>query len=207
MITLQKEQKQSLLMLVKNAEELNTVIVGAGWDANTGWFGGGGSVDLDTSIICFDENKRKTDSYAYFGKKLCGNFLRHTGDDLSGDSSANSDDEQIVVSLNKVPSHIHYLVVTLNSFTGQEFGDVKNAYARVFTTKDNLEGASLTKKISTEKELVKVELKDLKNNTHKGAVLAVISRDGDSWSVKATVATHPNARTFEAMWDVAKEFI
>jgi tellurium resistance protein TerZ len=207
MILLQKEQKQSLLMLVKNAEELETVVIGAGWDAvSSGWFGGG-SIDLDASVICFDEQKRKTNDFVYFGRRSCGAYLKHTGDDLTGDSSNGGDDEQIIVYLSKVPQNIHYMAVTLNSFRGQPFSDIKNAYARVFVPDGVLTGASLSKKIASKKELVKVELNNLKNTKHKGAVLAIIAREGASWSVKGVSATHENAQTFNAMWDVASNFI
>jgi tellurium resistance protein TerZ len=202
MLVLQKDKSQPLLNLVKRATDLDTVVVGSGWDASNGR-----SIDLDTSIICFDKNKKKTDKYVYFGQKTCGNFLKHTGDDLTGESSDGGDDEQIILHLSKVPAEIEYIAVTLNSFSGHRFNKINNAYARVFIPEATNFMFGLNKKLKSKQELLRVELDGLANSNHTGAVLAIFYRSGTSWLVKSVIGTSEQARNFSSMWSVAASLI
>ncbi|RCK09667.1 hypothetical protein DT075_37800 [Bacillus licheniformis] len=59
--------------------------------------------------------------------------MEHTGDNLTGEGSG--DDEQIIVDLQKVPSHIHKLVFVVNIYDcvkrSQHFGMIENAFIRI----------------------------------------------------------------------------
>ncbi len=135
-ISLQKGQKISLSK--ESGGSLSKVIMGLGWDAKKsgggllkGLFGGGGSdaIDLDASCILFDDNNKAVDT-VYFGhlKSKDGSIV-HTGDNRTG--AGDGDDEQIIVDLDKVPANVKSLVFTVNSFTGQTFDSVENAYCRL----------------------------------------------------------------------------
>ncbi len=147
-VNLQKGQKISLEKEAGTA--LNKVIMGLGWDAKAGGakksgllgglFGGssnnsGGSIDLDASCLLFDDTNRAVD-VVYFGQlKSKDGSITHTGDNRTGAGSG--DDEQIIVDLNKIPANIKSLVFTVNSFTGQTFDVVDNAYCRLLDDKSN----------------------------------------------------------------------
>jgi tellurium resistance protein TerZ len=57
--------------------------------------------------------------------------VRHTGDNLVGGAGQGGDDESIIVDLPRVPAHIDQIVFTVNSFTGQTFQEVQNAFCRL----------------------------------------------------------------------------
>ncbi|MDR8326040.1 tellurium resistance protein TerZ, partial [Acinetobacter baumannii] len=58
----------------------------------------------------------------------CGSVV-HSGDNLTGEGDG--DDEIIRVDLTKLPANVEYLAFTVNSFRGQSFNDVDNAFCRV----------------------------------------------------------------------------
>ncbi len=55
--------------------------------------------------------------------------IEHSGDNLTG--AGEGDDETIEVDLSRVPPEIVAIVFTVNSFRGQKFTDVRNAYCRL----------------------------------------------------------------------------
>ena len=55
--------------------------------------------------------------------------VQHTGDSRTGDGAG--DDESIKVDLPRVPANVATLVLTINSFTGQDFSQIENAFCRV----------------------------------------------------------------------------
>ncbi|MDM9678639.1 TerD family protein, partial [Raoultella planticola] len=61
-------------------------------------------------------------------KSTCGSVV-HTGDNLTGEGDG--DDEVINVYLGQLPVKVEYLAFTVNSFRGQSFNDVDNAFCRV----------------------------------------------------------------------------
>ena len=90
------------------------------------------------------ENGRVTENknVIYFGnlRSRCGS-IEHTGDNLTGEGSG--DDEQIIVDLQKVPSHIHKLVFVVNIYDcvkrSQHFGMIENAFIRIVNMNDRSE--------------------------------------------------------------------
>lgn len=108
--------------------QLSTITLGLGWDVASG-----GSIDLDASCVLLDGSKNKVD-VVYFGHlKSNDGSVRHTGDNLTG--AGDGDDEQIIVDLTRVPASVQYLVFTVNSYRGQQFDQVKNAFVRVLDDK------------------------------------------------------------------------
>ncbi|MGO7279540.1 TerD family protein [Rhizobium leguminosarum] len=182
-ISLQKNQTVSL---AKEAPSLTTLHIGLGWDPIKkkggflgGLLGGGGadSIDLDASVIVADGNKRIIDEVWF--RKLSSNdgSIKHSGDNLTGEGDG--DDEYIRVDLTRLSKDAAHIVVTVNSFRGQTFNEVDNAFCRLVDEK-------------TGKEICRYELREKGSNT--GFVMAAISRDGNGWSVKALGAP-TNGRT------------
>jgi len=67
--------------------------------------------------------------------------VQHSGDNLTGDGDG--DDEQVIIDLSRVPSHIQKLVFVVNIYDcvkrKQHFGMIKNAFIRVVNPGNNQE--------------------------------------------------------------------
>ncbi|MDD5273717.1 MAG: TerD family protein [Methylovulum sp.] len=185
-ISLQKGQKISLSK--ESGGSLSKVIMGLGWDAKKsgggllkGLFGGGGSeaIDLDASCVLFDDNNKAVDT-VYFGhlKSKDGSIV-HTGDNRTGDGDG--DDEQIIVDLDKVPANVKSLVFTVNSFTGQTFNSVENAYCRLVDS-------------STKTEVARYTL--TAQGSHTAQIMAKVYRHNGEWKMHA-IGENGTGRTIE----------
>lgn len=167
-------QKNDILDLTKAAPGLSQIRVAAGWDANTGFFGG--SMDLDLCAILLDVNNKPVRSInhcVYYGdKNSTGIYL--DGDNLTGEGDG--DDENIYVELEKIPSEVEKIVFNVVIYNGiakrQKFEKVKNAYVRIVNTKNN------------DEEICRYNLtEDGKDNT--AVIFAELVRNGSSWEFKA----------------------
>lgn len=170
-ISLQKSQSVSLAKEAKHG--LERITLGVGWDVAKGGFfgglfGGGGDIDLDASCITFDADKAVLEQ-VWFGKLTnAAGTIRHSGDNLTGEGDG--DDESIAIQLDKLDPKVEYIVLTVNSFRGQTFDKVANAFARVV---DNRSG----------KEMAKFVISDA--GPHTGIILASLTRNGGQWDFKA----------------------
>ncbi len=99
-VNLQKGQKISLSK--EGGGALTRVTMGLGWDAikSKGFLGFGAkteSVDLDASVVMFDESNRPVDTVWFRQLKSKDGSIVHTGDNRTG--AGDGDDEQINVDL------------------------------------------------------------------------------------------------------------
>jgi tellurium resistance protein TerZ len=180
-ISLSKNQTVSL---AKEAPSLTVLHVGLGWDpVKKGGLlskfmgGGGGEIDLDASVIVVDAAKRVIDEVWFRQLTSKDQSIKHSGDNLTGDGDG--DDESIRIDLTRLSKDAEHIIVTVNSFRGQTFNEVDNATCRLVDAKTN-------------KEICKYELREKGSNT--GFIMAVISRNGGDWTVKALGAP-TNGRT------------
>lgn len=185
-INLQKGQKISLSK--ESGGALSKVVMGLGWDAKKtgvgllkGVFGGGGSIDLDASCVLFDEQNKVVDTVWFRQLKSRDGSVVHTGDNLTGEGEG--DDEQIIVDLDKVPASVKSLVFTVNSFTGQTFDAVENAFCRLV---DN----------SNKKEIARYTLSS--QGPHSAQIMAKLYRHGGEWKMHA-IGENGNGRTIESL--------
>jgi len=172
--------------------------MGLGWDAakpKSGFFSsliGGGepaSIDLDASCIAFDENGRVVDTVWFRQLTSRDGAIRHSGDNRTGDGDG--DDETIIADLDRLPTSVSSLVFTVNSFQGQTFNEVENAFCRLIDERTGEEIASFT-------------LAD--KGRHTGVIMAVLSRKSGSWSMTAC-GTRANGRTVQDMVGAASQVI
>ena len=138
-VNLQKGQKVSL---TKDNPGLNNVIVGIGWDINR--FDTGGDFDLDSAAFMLTDAGRVSnqDDFIFFGNLTHpSGSVRHLGDNLTG--AGDGDDEQIRIELSKVPANISRIAFTVTIYDAeqrrQNFGQVSNAYVRIFDESNGLE--------------------------------------------------------------------
>jgi tellurium resistance protein TerZ len=177
--------KGQRISLKKEGETgLSRIIMGLGWDAvkSKGFFGLGGgqkSIDLDASCVLFDEAGQIADVVWFRQLRSRDGSIQHTGDNLTG--AGEGDDEQIIVDLDRVPAHIKSLIFTVNSFTGQNFSEVENAFCRVVNAANN-------------EELARYNLSTRGNHTAM-IMLKVYRRNGE-WKAHA-IGDNASGRTFQ----------
>jgi tellurium resistance protein TerZ len=181
-VNLQKGQKISLDK--EAGGTLTKITMGLGWDAvkTKGIFGFGGkteTIDLDASCVMFDEANKPVDIVWFRQLKSRDGSIVHTGDNRTG--AGDGDDEQIIVDLANVPANVKSLVFTVNSFTGQSFAQVENAFCRIVNTSNN-------------KEVAKYNLSV--QGAHTAQIMAKLYRHNGEWKMHA-IGENGNGRTFD----------
>lgn len=183
---------QTVSLTKDNGGGLSQVRMGLGWDAikKKGFFGGTKevAVDLDASALLMDAAGQVLDVVYYGNLRSRDNSIIHTGDNLTG--AGDGDDESILVDLPRVPGAIAHIVFTVNSYSGQNFGQIENATARVVDSADR------------DKELVRYTLTG--SGSHTAVVMARLSRTGTGWSFTA-IGTPGNARTADQLVPLARQ--
>jgi tellurium resistance protein TerZ len=183
-VNLQKGQKISLDKEAGGA--LSRVVMGLGWDAikRKGLFGFGAkseSVDLDASCLLFDDSGRAVDAVWFRQLKSKDGSITHTGDNRTG--AGDGDDEQIIVDLSQVPAQVKSLVFTVNSFTGQNFSQVENAYCRIVNA-------------GNQKEVARYDLSV--QGPHTAQIMAKLYRHNGEWKMHA-IGENGSGRTFDEL--------
>jgi tellurium resistance protein TerZ len=190
-INLEKGQKISLEKEAGGA--LTKVVMGLGWDAKPpsakkgllgGLFGGGSSeksIDLDASCIMFAADK-VVDTISFKQLKSKDGSVIHSGDNQTG--KGDGDDEQIVVDLSQVPESVTALVFTVNSFTGQTFDEVENAYCRLLNGSNQSEVARYTL---------------TSQGSHTAQIMAKVYRHNGEWKMHA-IGENATGRTINDLF-------
>jgi tellurium resistance protein TerD len=131
-VSLSKGQKVDL---TKANPGLTKVVVGLGWDTNK--YDGGNDFDLDSSVFLLGGNGKVANEadFVFYNNPKGGNgSVEHTGDNRTGDGDG--DDEQIKINLSSVPAGTERIAFTITiheaDTRNQNFGQVSNAYARIF---------------------------------------------------------------------------
>lgn len=115
---------------------LEKVGVGLGWQASAA---GEEDFDLDASAFMLDKNRKiPVEEFFVFYNNLASpdGAVASSGDDLTGGGDEDSDNETITVDLEKVDPRIQEIVFTATIYKAKErrqnFGQVRNAYIRVY---------------------------------------------------------------------------
>ena len=180
-VSLSKGQKVSLVK--RDGGTLSRVRMGLGWDAikKRGLFGGSKSqsIDLDASALLFDAAGRLVDQVWFGQLHSKDGSVNHTGDNRTG--AGDGDDESIRVDLTRVPAQVTAMVFTVNSFTGQNFSQIENAFCRVVDE-------------TTETEIARYDLSG--SGPHTAQLMVKLTRDGQGWAMTA-LGIPASGRTFE----------
>lgn len=170
-INLTKGEKISL---TKDNAGLNEIVIGLGWDVNQKrglfGFGSGANFDLDASAYLMGDSGRV--DRIYYGKTN-GSGVKHNGDNLTGEGEG--DDEQLEVTLNKVPANVTRIGFTVDIYQAdarkQSFGQVQNAFIRLVNKANG-------------QELCRYNLgSDFKDET--AVVMGEVYRHGSEWKFNA----------------------
>jgi len=186
-VSLSKGQKVSLDKA--GGGSLQKLHMGLGWDPakkkSGGFFSkllsGGDSIDLDASCIVCAADGSPIDLVWFKQLKSSDGSIIHTGDNVTGDGDG--DDESIKVDTARLPANAVHLVFTVNSYQGQTFNEVDNAFCRILDEGTNTEICRYT---LTEQ------------GPHTGVVMGVLSRAGSGWSFTA-MGTPANGQTARDM--------
>ncbi|WP_375489561.1 TerD family protein [uncultured Jatrophihabitans sp.] len=174
--------KGQTVSLRKEGGTLRLVRMGLGWDAaaKKGLFGRkrAQTIDLDASALLFDTTGNLVDQVWFQQLTSRDGSVQHTGDNLTGEGEG--DDESIRVDLASVPPTVSTLVFTVNSFTGQDFSEIENAFCRLIDEQ-------------ADTELARYELTG--SGTHTAQIMAKVARDGSGWSMTA-IGQPASGRTF-----------
>ena len=167
------------LTKIENASGLTDVAVGVNWGQikKGGLFGFGSSseaVDLDLSALLYAADGSLVDKI-YYGNKS-GKGVRHSGDDLTGDSSQDdNDNETITVKLADTAPSVTKIVFVLVSFKGQDFGDLPYA------------GMNLYNISSGKVKLANSNIDITKDSKYKGKVsmvFAALEKINNNWTYR-----------------------
>jgi len=181
-VNLGKGQQVSLSK--SDGSALTSVRMGLGWQAapRKGFLAkltGPREIDLDASALLF-AGREPADVVYYQHLTSDDGSVRHTGDNLVG-GAGTGDDETILVDLGRVPVHIDQIVFTVNSFTGQTFAEVQNAFCRLIDE-------------TTGQELARYTLSG--GGTYTAQIMAKLYRAGGGWQLKA-IGEPAAGRTFQ----------
>ena len=120
--------------LTKTNPALKNIVIGLGWDVKN--FDGGEEFDLDASAFLLNAQgkcRQDTDFIFYNNLKSPEGSVEHTGDNRTGEGDG--DDEQIKVHLDKVPTDVDRIAITVTIHDAetrrQNFGQVTNAFVRL----------------------------------------------------------------------------
>ena len=191
MVSLVKGQSVSLEK--RNGETLTKVIMGLGWDVKQkkkgmfgGLFGGGkDEIDLDASCLLFNAGGDSLDAVWFRQLRSQDGSITHTGDNRTG--AGDGDDEQIMVDLPSVPRDVQTLVFTVNSFQGDTFDRIENAFCRLVDA-------------ATGQEIARYDLTG--SGAHTAQVMAKLSRTGGTGWTMTAIGSITSGRTFHEMMPV-----
>jgi len=159
--------------LSKEAPGLDEIMVGLGWDVRAT---DGKDFDLDASAFLLNASgkvRSDTDFCFYNNKDVAGGAVVHQGDNRTGEGEG--DDEQVLVTLSKLPADIDKVavVVTIHDgeANGQTFGQVSNAFIRLVNQK-------------TGAEVVRFDLSE-DASVETAMILGEVYRHGTDWKFRA----------------------
>lgn len=192
-LTLTKNQTISLEKTAGGGG-LTAISLGLGWDPEKSGFlgrlmGNSGEVDLDASCILFDADLKPIDLVWFRQLQSRDGSIKHSGDNRTGEGDG--DDETINVDLQRLPATVKSLVFTVNSFTGQNFEKIANAYCRIVNA-------------SNKTELARFNLSE--KGRHTGVVMASLVRESGGWEFKA-IGQVTNGRTADDLVNLATQAV
>lgn len=183
-MTVNLTKGQQISLTKTGGGELTVVRMGLGWKSapRRGFLARltAREIDLDASAVLFAGTAPQD---VVFFQHLTSDdgSVRHNGDNRVGGAGEGGDDESIVVDLQRVPAQVDQIVFTVNSFTGQTFEEVDNAFCRLVDE-------------TTGQELARYTLTG--GGRHTAQIMAKVQRSGTGWQMTA-IGSAAQGRTFQ----------
>lgn len=197
-------QKGQTINLEKHVNDLSKVTIGLGWKIRAKrsgllakLFGGNEEeYDLDAIALLLDGQRKithKADVVFFNNKRHPSGTVWSCGDNLVG-GDGNSDDEQIVCLLDRVPAQYKTIVFLVSIYQGQQrnqrFGEVESAYIRAVDAR----GKELARyALSAEEAAADAQT----------LIFAELYRHGEDWKFRAI----GDARKTASFTDVLPQYI
>lgn len=173
-ITLSKGQRISLAK--ERPQGLTRAHMGLGWDAKPirGFFGRAKEqdIDLDASCLVFDADGTQIDQVWFAQLRSADGAIQHTGDNRTG--QGDGDDESIIVDLSAVRPDAATLVFVVNSYSGETFDQIDNAFCRLVDA-------------ASGQEVARYELTG--SGPHTAQIMAKLVRVAGAWHFEALGVT------------------
>ncbi|MER5551562.1 TerD family protein [Streptomyces sp. NPDC002793] len=183
-MTVNLSKGQQISLSKSDGGALTVVRMGLGWKAapRKGFLARltAREIDLDASAVLFAD-KKPADVVFFQHLVSDDGSVRHTGDNRVGGAGQGGDDESIIVDLQRVPAQVDQIVFTVNSFTGQTFEEVDNAFCRLLDE-------------TTGQELARYTLTG--GGRHTAQVMAKVQRSASGWQM-AAIGSPADGRTFQ----------
>ncbi|MFD0568112.1 TerD family protein [Kitasatospora gansuensis] len=164
---------------------LSVVRMGLGWQAapRKGFLAKltARDIDLDASAVLFAAAHELVEVVYFNRLTSTDGSIRHTGDNLVGGTVSGGDDESILVDLQRVPARVEQIVFTVNSFTGQTFQAVQDAFCRLV---DESNGQELARYTLTG------------GGPYTAQIMAKVQRTATGWEMTA-IGAPATGRTFK----------
>lgn len=180
-MTINLSKGQTISLRKREGGSLTRAHMGLGWDAATvrGFFGRAKeqSIDLDASCLVYDASGALIDQVWFKQLTSVDGSIRHTGDNTTG--AGDGDDESIIVELTAVDPRAQTLVFVVNSYSGESFSQIENAFCRIV---DATNGT----------EIARYDLSG--SGSHTAQIMAKLVRDVAGWSMQA-IGEKTNGRT------------
>jgi tellurium resistance protein TerZ len=167
-MTVSLSKGQGVSLAKSDGSSLSRVHMGLGWSAAKGLFGRAKAIDLDASCMVFNADHQLVDQVWFQQLTSRDGAIQHTGDDLTG--SGRGDNESIVVDLARVTPEATCLVFVVNSFSGQDFSKIKNAFCRLVDLDAN-------------SEFARFDLSE--SGPYTAQIMAKVQREGSGWQMTA----------------------
>ncbi len=158
--------------LSKESPGLDEIMVGMGWDVRAT---DGQDFDLDASafLLAATGKVRNDADFCFYNNKDVAGAVVHQGDNRTGEGDG--DDEQIKITLSKMPADVDKVAVAVTihdgESRGQSFGQVSNAFIRLV---DNKSGS----------EIVRYDLSE-DASVETAMILGEVYRNGGEWKFRA----------------------
>lgn len=159
--------------LSKEDPGLDEIMVGLGWDVRAT---DGQAFDLDASaflLTAAGKVRNDADFCFYNALSVAGGAVVHQGDNRTGEGAG--DDEQIKITLSKLPAEIDKVAVVVTIHDGearrQTFGQVANAFIRLVNER-------------TQQEVVRFDLSE-DASVETAMILGEVYRHGSEFKFRA----------------------
>ncbi len=167
-------EKGEFVDLMEQFPTLRSIMVGVGWDNRSFE---DSPVDVDLSLFLLDKTdmtRIDEDFVFYNNERAFEGAVRHYGDSRTG--AGDGDDENVFIDLTGISFDILKIafVITIYDpeYQGLNFGEIKNAYFRIFNHEDR-------------EEILRFKLEDQSEHKYNGMAVATMIREGPKWIFEA----------------------
>ncbi len=198
-------KKGTSIKLEKEGKPLQHICIGLNWGAipRKGILGALISspiaVDLDGAVSSFEDNRLK--ETVYFNQLYSRDgAIRHSGDDLTGDLEGDDglDNEVITIDLSMIEEDVNSLYIFLNSYKGQDFGEIPYSKLRIYEgSPDHVDEVLATFNLSTEEKF----------SSKVSMIMGKLERKTNGWDFTTIGEPVKPTKIPEVAWHIKEHYV